>query len=190
MFIHLRRRIAECVALGGRNTKSLRRLNRVVGYMVLYPVLYIALTLPLAAGRMKSATGHPPSVLYFCIAGSLMTLSGVCDTILYTLTRTNAVLDPEGNAAVSDPGSSLARGGRKEGRTESNINHSDTRPSIAGQGKDSNNQSVANDARIEHAAKNQISLDEMLNTIPDPSHPAVESGSSTDARNASRESFG
>ncbi|KAJ5202025.1 uncharacterized protein N7498_006688, partial [Penicillium cinerascens] len=99
MFIQLQRRIAECVSLGGRNTASLRRLKQVVGYMVIYPVVYISLTLPLATGRMASATGHTPSVTYFCIAGSLMTLSGLCNTLLYTLNRWDLVLNTEGDSA-------------------------------------------------------------------------------------------
>lgn len=105
MFIQLRRRITECVRLGGRNSHSLRRLRRVVCYLVLYPVIYIALTLPLAIGRMENVTGHPPSVTYFCIAGSLMTLSGLCDTILYTLSRKNSILGLE-QKLPTDSGSS------------------------------------------------------------------------------------
>lgn len=112
MFIQLRRRITECVRLGGRNTDSLRRLNRVVCYLVLYPIIYIALTLPLAIGRMENVTGHPPSVTYFCIAGSLMTLSGLCDTVLYTLSRKNSILGLE-QKLTADSGPSRLSSGRR-----------------------------------------------------------------------------
>lgn len=95
MFIYLQRRITDCVALRGNNTDSLCRLKRVNSYMVLYPAVYITLTLPLAAGRMASTAGHTPSATYFCVAGSMMALSGLCDTILYTLTRKNSILCPE-----------------------------------------------------------------------------------------------
>ncbi|CAI7585383.1 unnamed protein product [Penicillium palitans] len=95
MFIHLQRRIADCVTLGGSNTDSLCHLKRVNNYMVLYPVVYITLTLPLAVGRMASTAGHTPSATYFCVAGSMMALSGLCDTILYTLTRKNSILCQE-----------------------------------------------------------------------------------------------
>lgn len=95
MLIQLRRRIAECIDLRGRSTDSLRRMNRVVALMVFYPVIYISLTLPLAAGRMASVTANPPSVMYFCVAGSLMTLSGFFDTLLYTLARKNSIFGPE-----------------------------------------------------------------------------------------------
>ena len=105
MFIQLRRRITECVRLRGRNTDSLRHLNRVISYLVLYPIIYIALTLPLATGRMANVTGHPFSVTYFCIAGSLIALSGLCDTVLYTLSRKDSILGLEENL-TADSGSS------------------------------------------------------------------------------------
>ena len=95
MFFQLRRQIAESTILGHSNMESLKRLKRVVTYMVMYPIVYTVLSLPLAAGRMASASGHPPSVLYFCIAGSMMAASGLCDTLMYTLTRKNIVLEPE-----------------------------------------------------------------------------------------------
>lgn len=95
MFVQLRRKISQSKILGSSYTESLKRLNRVVSYMVLYPIAYIALTLPLSAGRMASVSGHSPSVAYFCVAGALMTLSGFCDTLQYTLTRKSIVLESE-----------------------------------------------------------------------------------------------
>ncbi|KAJ5901259.1 hypothetical protein N7504_007252 [Penicillium tannophilum] len=95
MFVQLRRKISQSKILGSSYTESLKRLNRVVSYMVLYPIVYIALTLPLSAGRMASVSGKSPSVTYFCVAGALMTLSGACDVAQYTLTRKSIVLDAE-----------------------------------------------------------------------------------------------
>jgi hypothetical protein len=95
MFFQLRRKISQSKILGSSYTESLKRLNRVVTYMVLYPIAYIVLTLPLSAGRMASVSGHSPSVAYFCVAGALMTLSGLCDTLQYTLTRKSVVLESE-----------------------------------------------------------------------------------------------
>lgn len=95
MFIKLRRKIAECVVLGGNNTSSLRHLNRVVSYMMLYPVVYITLTLPIAIGRMAAVNGHNLSFTYFYAAGSLISLSGLCNTLLYTFARKSSVLAPE-----------------------------------------------------------------------------------------------
>ncbi|PYH94683.1 family A G protein-coupled receptor-like protein [Aspergillus ellipticus CBS 707.79] len=95
MFIQLRKRIAESSILGEHNAESLHRLKRVIFHMAVYPVVYISLTLPLAAGRMASAGGNSPSVLYFCFAGSFMALCGFCDSLMYTLSRRSVVLEPE-----------------------------------------------------------------------------------------------
>lgn len=77
--------------------ESLQRLNRVVIYMVVYPLVYLILSLPLAAGRMATARGYPPSKTYFGVAGSLMALSGFFDVTVYTLTRRHLLLDTEHN---------------------------------------------------------------------------------------------
>jgi hypothetical protein len=67
-----------------RNTA---RLSQAARYMVLYPIIYVMLTLPLAGGRMAAMAGHNPPTWYYCFAGSLMTSCGWLDTLLYTLTR-------------------------------------------------------------------------------------------------------
>lgn len=78
--------------------ESLKRLRRVVSYMVIYPVAYVVLSLPLAAGRMMSAQGKTPSTAYFCVAGAMMTSSGFVDVLLYTLTRRNLLIYSEVSA--------------------------------------------------------------------------------------------
>lgn len=192
MFIQLRRKIAECVALGGHNTQSLRRLNRVVGYMVLYPVIYTGLTLPLAIGRLAAMAGHPFSVSYFCVAGSLMTLSGVCDTVLYTLTRKNAVLDPVGSAATAGHVYPLSSG-TKADQAEIDHPHWDNTSAVDGapgpQNSGPNHESLPGITEIVHSTEHRVSLEEILDTAHDPSsQPVVESGSSSgDPRGANRE---
>ena len=98
MWFQLRRRISQSAILGASHTESLKRLRRVIGYMVIYPVAYIVLSLPLAAGRMATARGETPSVTYFCVAGALITSSGLVDVLLYTLTRRNLILESEPSA--------------------------------------------------------------------------------------------
>ncbi|KAL4907673.1 hypothetical protein BDW74DRAFT_189122 [Aspergillus multicolor] len=99
MFFYLRRRMLHAAKLRpGANTghhESLRRLNRVVIYMVIYPLAYVLMSLPLAAGRMSSARHVVPSRVYFAIAGSLMALSGFADAVVYTLTRRQLLLDTD-----------------------------------------------------------------------------------------------
>lgn len=67
--------------------------------MVIYPFTYILLSLPLAAGRMSSARHVVPSRAYFAVAGSLMALSGLFDTAVYTLTRRQLLVVTEVSAS-------------------------------------------------------------------------------------------
>lgn len=60
---------------------------------------------------MADASGHTPNVTYFCVAGSLMTLSGLCDTMLYALARKSSVLSPDGARVTSDGSNELPSGG-------------------------------------------------------------------------------
>ncbi|KAJ5491241.1 hypothetical protein N7539_002808 [Penicillium diatomitis] len=95
MYMQLRRQIAASAILGNSQLESLKRLRRVVGYMTIYPIVYIILSLPLAAGRMSTANGYAPSITFFCCAGAIITSSGLVDVILYTLTRRNLIIDSE-----------------------------------------------------------------------------------------------
>ncbi|KAL4930403.1 protein gprD [Aspergillus undulatus] len=80
---------------GSETFQSLKRLNRVVIYMLIYPFVYVVLSLPLAAGRISSARHVEPSRQYFAVAGSLMALSGLGDAVVYALTRRQLLLDTD-----------------------------------------------------------------------------------------------
>ena len=95
MFFYLRHRMKQATMLRRGQQDSLHRLNRVVIYMVIYPFVYLVLSLPLAAGRMATARGASPSETYFGIAGCLMAFSGTMDVAVYTLTRRHLLLDTE-----------------------------------------------------------------------------------------------
>lgn len=95
MFFYLRRRMTQAKMLRRGQQESLHRLNRVVIYMVIYPLVYLVLSLPLAAGRMATARGNPPSKTYFGVAGCLMALSGFMDVVVYTVTRRHLLVDTE-----------------------------------------------------------------------------------------------
>lgn len=56
-------------------------------HMVVYTLAYIALTLPLAAGRASSMAGIEPPLGYFTAAGILIACSGFVDVVLYVGTR-------------------------------------------------------------------------------------------------------
>ncbi|KAJ5677224.1 uncharacterized protein N7477_002857 [Penicillium maclennaniae] len=95
MYFQLRRQIAASAILGNSQLESLKRLRRVVGYMTIYPIVYIVLSLPLAAGRMATANSSTPPITFFCCAGAIMTSSGLVDVTLYTLTRRALIVDSE-----------------------------------------------------------------------------------------------
>ena len=95
MFYKLRQRLAASAVLSPTQTESLRRLRRIIGYMIIYPIAYVVLSLPLAAGRMSSARGNTPDTTYFCLAGAMIASSGLVDTILYTATRRALLVDSE-----------------------------------------------------------------------------------------------
>ena len=71
------------------NQTTVEAVNRITKLMTLYPIVYVILTLPLAAGRMWSMSHHgePYSDVFAIIAGAMLTSCGWVDTLLYTLTR-------------------------------------------------------------------------------------------------------
>lgn len=95
MYFQLRRQIAASEILGNSQLDSVKRLRRVVGYMTIYPTVYIVLSLPLAAGRMAAANGDSTSLTFLCCAGAIITSSGLVDVVLYTMTRRALIIDTE-----------------------------------------------------------------------------------------------
>ncbi|KAF4625226.1 hypothetical protein G7Y89_g12941 [Cudoniella acicularis] len=66
---------------------SRQKILRTARYMVVYPFAYVALTLPLAAGRVSAMAHSNPSIIFYCIAGTLMSSCGIVDVALYIYTR-------------------------------------------------------------------------------------------------------
>lgn len=59
--------------------------------MILYPVVYVLCTAPLAIGRIAALAGNDISLAYFCVAGSMIACNGWLDVLLYTGTRSDIV---------------------------------------------------------------------------------------------------
>lgn len=95
MFFKLRSRIASVAAVRREDERSLKRIRRFVYYMIVYPLAYLLLSLPLAAGRMMTAGGRSPSIEYMCVAGALITSSGFVNVLLYTTTRRAIILNTD-----------------------------------------------------------------------------------------------
>jgi G protein-coupled glucose receptor regulating Gpa2 C-term len=62
-------------------------LRRAMKYMVIFPLAYVVLTLPLAAGRMAAMRGVRISFAYYGLAGASITSCGWVDVVLYCFTR-------------------------------------------------------------------------------------------------------
>ncbi|KAJ5900203.1 uncharacterized protein N7473_004273 [Penicillium subrubescens] len=85
IFCLLRRRMKQVPPAS--QSASSAYINRAARFMVLYPIAYIAFSLPLPAGRLAVWNGAKVSTTFYCNAATLMTSCGFIDTILYTLTR-------------------------------------------------------------------------------------------------------
>jgi hypothetical protein len=58
---------------------------------LLYPLIYVLCTTPLAAGRIASMAGNSVSLAYFCFAGAMIACNGWLDVALYSTTRRSIV---------------------------------------------------------------------------------------------------
>jgi hypothetical protein len=64
-----------------------KRVKSISNLMVVYPLVYVVCTIPLASARMAAMTGSPPSLARLCLSGAMITSNGWLDVLLYTLTR-------------------------------------------------------------------------------------------------------
>ena len=59
--------------------------------MILYPLIYVICTSPLAVGRIAALAGTNVSLKYFCVAGTMIACNGWLDVLLYASTRAEIV---------------------------------------------------------------------------------------------------
>jgi len=71
----------------GSRSPASTQMTRATQYMLLYPVVYIILTLPLATARMMTLSGRFPENITFLASGGLLASCGWLDAIVYTFTR-------------------------------------------------------------------------------------------------------
>lgn len=74
-----------------------KRVKAISNLMVVYPVVYVICTLPLATARMSAMRGsaHAPSLARLCLAGAMITSNGWLDVLLYTVTRRIMIFSDE-----------------------------------------------------------------------------------------------
>jgi hypothetical protein len=89
IFISLRRedRAAANASQGtGDGDYPSLRLSHNPAFLI-YPIIYVLCTLPLAVGRLASMTGAETPIRYLCFAGAMISSNGLFDCLLFGTTR-------------------------------------------------------------------------------------------------------
>jgi hypothetical protein len=105
-FFQLRRKTSQLFAEQRRtsnelaNKTTIEAVNRITKLMMLYPFVYVLLTLPVSACRMWSMAhdGQMVSDTTQCIVGALLASCGWVDCLLYSLTRKRLMRETMGGA--------------------------------------------------------------------------------------------
>lgn len=108
-FVKLRRKTTMLFADHRRrshdlaNKATIEAVNRITKLMMLYPVVYVVLTLPLSSARMWSMAheGRVMSETTQCIVGGLLASCGWVDCLLYSLTRKRLMRETMGGGIGS-----------------------------------------------------------------------------------------
>lgn len=83
------------------------KAQRAACMMVVYPLVYVVCTLPLASARLQSIVGAETSMEHLCLAGAMIACTGWLDVFLFCLTRDVFVPSsgaPNNNNDVVDEG--------------------------------------------------------------------------------------
>jgi hypothetical protein len=119
-FVKLRRKTTSLFAEQRRashdlaNKTTIEAVNRITKLMMLYPFVYVLLTLPLSSARMWSMAhgSHNLSETTQCIVGALLASCGWVDCLLYSFTRKRLMRETMGGGIGGLGGfSSDSRGG-------------------------------------------------------------------------------
>lgn len=90
IFIDLRRHArsdpSSSAVLDSSPSSSELHLSRTPAFLI-YPVIYVLCTLPLALGRLASMTGADVPNGYMCFAGAMIASNGMFDCLLFGSTR-------------------------------------------------------------------------------------------------------
>ncbi|GAB7354634.1 hypothetical protein MBLNU459_g5069t1 [Dothideomycetes sp. NU459] len=94
IFLHLKQAVRRIMPTLQAQSSAYAQVDRAAKLMILYPLFYILLTLPLSAGRMWSMAHHGASLpnAFQCVAGAMIASCGWVDALLYTLTRKTLIL--------------------------------------------------------------------------------------------------
>ena len=83
------------IRLGYWKPEESKRIRSIANLMVVYPLVYVICTIPLASARMAAMSGKPPSLARLCLSGAIITSNGWLDVLLYTCTRRILIFNDE-----------------------------------------------------------------------------------------------
>ncbi|CAJ0554785.1 Ff.00g132980.m01.CDS01 [Fusarium sp. VM40] len=104
IFFHIRRQASfEASASENEGDAAHLQLSRNPAFLI-YPVIYVLCTLPLAAGRIATMAGaHVPNG-YFCFAGAMIASNGSFDCLLFGTTRNTIIFASKYDISCNDVG--------------------------------------------------------------------------------------
>ncbi|KAF1938655.1 hypothetical protein EJ02DRAFT_18618 [Clathrospora elynae] len=80
---------------GYYTAEEAKRVRSISNLMVVYPLVYVVCTIPLASARMAAMSGSPPSLARLSLSGAMITSNGWLDVLLYTCTRRTMIFSDE-----------------------------------------------------------------------------------------------
>lgn len=99
MFAILQVRLAS----GAYDKEQAPKARRVAKLMFIYPLVYTACNIPLAAARLVGLSGGYVGLAYMGVALSLLACNGWLDVLVYLCTRRFQLFDASPPAATADP---------------------------------------------------------------------------------------
>ncbi|RGP76860.1 g- coupled receptor [Fusarium longipes] len=104
IFFHIRRQARLRSSEDHNDTDSVQlQLSRNPAFLI-YPVIYVLCTLPLAAGRIATMAGAKVPNGYFCFAGAMIASNGSFDCLLFGTTRNTIVFASKYDVASNNVG--------------------------------------------------------------------------------------
>lgn len=104
IFFHIRRQARlESSATDNEGDAAHLQLSRNPAFLI-YPVIYVLCTLPLAAGRIATMSGASVPNGYFCFAGAMIASNGSFDCLLFGTTRNTIIFASKYDISCNDVG--------------------------------------------------------------------------------------
>ncbi|KAF5006165.1 hypothetical protein FDECE_7440 [Fusarium decemcellulare] len=105
IYLSLRRQAKESADKedDGSNNTTRVKLNHNPAFLV-YPLIYVMCTLPLALGRIATMAGAHVPLGYYCFAGTLIASNGSFDCLLFGTTRHAIVFGSKDDIDIEDTG--------------------------------------------------------------------------------------